>query len=62
MKVKLVSQTLSESVAKALEYYSEQNIIGFENANATSVFCQKINDIFDILNTRNLLGKTNIFQ
>jgi len=58
MKVKLAAQTLSESVAKALTYCSEQNFSNFQNTNATSEFCKKINDIFDILNTRNFLGKT----
>jgi len=58
MKVKLAAQTLSESVAKALTYSSEQNFSNFQNTNATSEFCKKINDIFDVLNTRNFLGKT----
>jgi len=58
MKVKLAAQTLSESVAKALTYCEDQKISDFEKSNATSQFCQNINNIFDVLNTRNFLGKT----
>lgn len=58
MKVKLAAQTLSESVAKALIYCNEQKIPNFENTHTTSEFCQQINNIFDVLNTRNFLGKT----
>jgi len=39
MTVKLVAQTLSESVAKALTYCTEQKIAAFENSDATSEFC-----------------------
>lgn len=30
----------------------------FQNSDATSTFCQQMNNIFDLLNTRNFLGKT----
>jgi len=39
-------------------YYTEQKIAGFENSDATSQFCHNINNIFDVLNTKNFLGKT----
>jgi len=58
MKVRLAAQTLSESVSKALIYCSNQKIQGFQNSDATSTFCQQMNDIFDLLNTRNFLDKT----
>jgi len=45
-------------VAKALTYCTEQKIAGFENSDATSQFYNNINNIFDVLNTRNFLGKT----
>lgn len=59
MKVKLVAQTFSFSVAKALQYLRETNYSpNFENCEATEQFVSFMNDAFDILNNRNLLAKS----
>lgn len=59
MKVSLAVQTLSDSVANAINYCdSELQLPQFQNASATIEFCRVINNVFDILNTRNLLSKT----
>lgn len=59
MKVKLAAQTLSLSVAKGLQYLRKNEIYSeeFEGSEATQRFATLINDVFDILNSRNLLGK-----
>lgn len=58
MKVRLAVQVFSNSVADALEYCSKdlKNKL-FEGAESTIEFCRKINNIFDLLNSRNLLSK-----
>lgn len=59
MKVKLAVQTLSASVADALEYCDKDlNILSFRNSDATVKFCRNMNNIFDILNIRNFLVST----
>lgn len=58
MKVRLAAQVLSSSVASALrtlEYDQEPQ--EFEEAGPTRRFCQQINDIFDILNSRHMYDK-----
>lgn len=58
MKVQLAAQLLSSNVASALytlEY--DQKHPEFQGAGPTARFCQEINDIFDILNSRNLYNK-----
>lgn len=58
MKVKLAVQTFSSSVADALEYCDKDlNIKSFEDSQGTVEFCRNMNDIFDLLNTRNALSK-----
>lgn len=55
MKVKLATQLLSRSVAKALEFCEKRlNLTDFKDASATVEFILTLNNIFDILNTRNL--------
>lgn len=55
MKVKLATQLLSRSVAKALVLCnSDLNIPAFNGSQPTSEFIMMINNVFDILNTRNL--------
>lgn len=55
MKVKLASQLLSNSVAKAIEFCDKKlHIEKFADSDATTKFIKMINDLFDILNTRNL--------
>ncbi|KAF8789068.1 DNA transposase THAP9 like protein [Argiope bruennichi] len=58
MKVRLAAQTLSNSVADALEY-CEKNLKhpDFQGAEATAKFLRFFNDIFDLFNSRNLLGR-----
>lgn len=53
MKVKLASQLLSNSVADALEV-CERNNVEFKNAAGTITFIRLINNVFDILNSRNM--------
>lgn len=57
MKVKLAAQTLSSSVADALEYLCENKIPGFEEAEETIKFIRTVDLIFDFLNSRNLFEK-----
>lgn len=53
MKVKLASQLFSNSVADALQI-CEKSDITFKNAAATISFIRLINNVFDILNSRNM--------
>ncbi|EZA49484.1 THAP domain-containing protein [Ooceraea biroi] len=59
MKVNLAAQTLSNLVADALtflEYDLKES--KFSGASATAKFCKHFDDIFDILNSRNIYNKT----
>lgn len=49
----MAAQTLSSSVADALEYLCENNIEGFTGAEETVKFIRAIDIIFDFLNSRN---------
>ena len=57
MKVKIAAQTLSASVAAAINFLSYLKTPGFENSVPTTNFIQKMNDMFDILNSKNKFGK-----
>lgn len=58
MKVNLAAQTLSESVADALQYLRcEINDPHFLSCEGTVRFIRIFNELFDVLNTRNPLGK-----
>ena len=57
MKVKLAAQVFSNSVGKTLELGRQLEMTCFFGSEATQTFCHQINDLFDILNTRSLLGK-----
>lgn len=58
MKVNLAAQTLSSSVAKALDFCRiDLALEQFKDSAATSTFCQNVNDAFDILNSRNIFSK-----
>lgn len=58
MKVRLTAQTFSSSIANALKTCEEDlKLIQFQGAIPTAEFCQIINNIFDLLNSRNLLTK-----
>lgn len=50
MNVKLAAQTISRSVANALEQLNIDGYEEFENSQATVEFLQNGNDIFDVLN------------
>lgn len=59
MKVKLAVQTLSASVANALTFLNKEcKIPEFQGREATSHFCLIMNNIFDLLNSRNKFCKT----
>lgn len=59
MKVCIAAQTLSFSVSAALTACEvDYKFPEFEGAGATAQFCQDANDIFDLLNSRNLLCKS----
>jgi len=57
MKVKLAAQTFSKSVADALIFMKQKFPQDFANVDATVKFCETINNIFDILNTRRKFEK-----
>ena len=55
MKVKLAAQVLSASVADAIEFCDlDLNVSEFKGSKATVEFLRNFNDLFDILNSRNL--------
>jgi len=57
MKVKLAAQTLSSSVADALQFCDKELNIGtFKNTSATIKFIRIVDRLFDILNSRNPLA------
>lgn len=56
MKVNIAAQTLSSSVADAIDFCRSLNIKGFEDSEATTQFIRIIDRWFDILNSRNLHG------
>lgn len=59
MRVKIAAQTLSTSVGNALKYMrqSTEYSTQFFGSKATEEFIFLFNNLFDILNTRNLFGK-----
>ena len=57
MNVKIAAQTLSTSVAAAINFFSYLKTAGFENCVATTNFMQKMNDMFAVLNSKNKFGK-----
>jgi len=60
MKVNLAAQTLSSSVATALEICeTDLELKKFEGASATARFCKIVNDCFDLLNSKNIFNKNS---
>lgn len=58
MNVKLAAQTLSASVASAIDFLrDDMNIPQFQGSEATTHFIRKIDMAFDFLNSRNPHGK-----
>lgn len=58
MKVKLATQVFSQSVAQSLEYLSNDlKVENFQGVTPTIEFIKIFNNLFDILNSKNLLSK-----
>lgn len=52
MSVRVAAETLSNSVADAIEFLRKQDIAEFQESEATVYFIRRINNIFDILNSK----------
>lgn len=61
MNVRLAVQTFSNSVAKSMMFFKDQNHPEFENSDATIKFIQVVNTLFDIFNTKHTKNQ-NIFK
>ena len=57
MRVKLAAQTLSASVAKALQYVHNLNIDGFDDCLGTAKFVSIFDRLFDIFNSKSPFAK-----
>ena len=58
MKVNLAAQALSSSVATAIEYCNKElKLTQFEGSEATVKFIRMIDNLFDILNSKNPFGR-----
>lgn len=58
MNVRLAAQTLSSSLADAIEFLDmKMKNLSFQNSSATVKFSRTIDRLFDMLNSRNPLGK-----
>ena len=57
MNVRLAAQTLSSSVADAIEFLEASGYPSFVGASATVRFIRKVDRLFDLLNSRNPYGK-----
>lgn len=57
MNVKLAAQTLSSSVANAINYLDKEGYAEFQGSSATVEFIYIIDKVFDMLNARNPFGK-----
>ena len=58
MNVRLAAQTLSSSVADAIAFLDiSMKLPGFQDSEGTVNFARTIDRLFDILNSRNLMGK-----
>lgn len=59
MKVRLAVQTFSNSVSDVLVFCNEDDKLDtFKGSEPTIEFCRRMNNIFDLLNTRNLISKS----
>ena len=61
MNVRLAAQTLSESVADAIDFCADNEIPGFEDSIATTKFIRYFNRLFDIFNEISLLPFTTFY-
>ena len=57
MNVRIAAQTLSSSVADAIEFLEISGHPAFKGASGTVQFIRKIDRLFDLLNSRNPHGK-----
>lgn len=57
MKVRLAAELLSMSVADAINECRSMGIAGFENSAGTERFLRLMNNVFDVLNSRNMYQK-----
>jgi len=58
MKVNLAAQVLNNSVSDALTFVEDDlKLPEFSQALATATFCKYFNDLFDLMNSRNLYNK-----
>ena len=57
MKVNIAAQTLSRSIADALEFLEEQGLPQFQGCKPTVKFIRIIDHLFDLLNSRNPLAR-----
>ncbi|KYN27779.1 THAP domain-containing protein 9, partial [Trachymyrmex cornetzi] len=63
MNVQLAVQIFSNSVANAIDFCRiDLKLQQFDNSTATSLFIRNMNNIFDLLNSRNLLCKNESQQ
>lgn len=61
MNVRIAVQTLSNSVANSMQYLKDHNFEGFTKCAATIQFTRCLNNIFDIMNTKNA-ASDNIYK
>lgn len=52
MSVRVAAETLSNSVADAIEFLRKRGVIEFQGSEATVSFIRRINNMFDILNSK----------
>lgn len=52
MNVRLAAETFSNSVADAIEFLRQKGIEAFQGSEATVAFIRRINNIFDVLNSK----------
>ncbi len=57
MKVNVAAQTLSSSIADAIEFLMDRGIPGFEDATGTVSFIRVVDRLFDFLNSRSRFSK-----
>lgn len=57
MNVKLAAQTLSSSVANAIDFLRVSENEKFQNSEATTEYIRTVDRIFDVLNAKSPLGK-----
>ena len=57
IKVALAAQTLSSSVADAIEFYASLRLPQFQESDVTARFIRCIDRLFDFLNSCNPFGK-----